>query len=189
MIWQSLSPLKHCTLVSSWIPVQPFSVLSCTFIFHFACTMLSFCISVRSFHLCICFACRFDSYVLSRHCGYVAHIFCHFRLFVGLLWWFRWSFDWLCGLQSPQEIPLPERWLDCSGLSLKRARYLLLMYSSLSSFCGGSGAGVGWCFCTILIPPAFTGAHPHTERQNTYAVICQISWKNLSKVSLSKQEI
>lgn len=62
MIWQSLSPLKHCTLVSSWIPVQPFSVLSCTFIFHFACTMLSFCISMRSFHLCICFACRFDSY-------------------------------------------------------------------------------------------------------------------------------
>lgn len=187
MIWQSLSPLKHCTLVSSWIPAQPFSVLSWTVVFHFACTMLSFCISVQSFHLCICFACRFDSYAslwLRRTYLLPFPSLCRSFVVVSMVLWLT-----FCGLQSPQEIPLPERWLDCSGLSLKRARYLLLMYSSLSSFCGGSGAGVGWCFCTILIPPAFTGAHPHTERQNTYAVICQISWKNLSKVSLSKQEI
>lgn len=40
-----------------------------------------------------------------------------------------------------------------------KKHYLLVTYSSSSSsFCGGSGAGVGWCFCTILIPPAFTVA-------------------------------
>lgn len=34
---------------------------------------------------------------------------------------------------------------------------LLATYSSSSSsFWGGSGAGVGWCFRTILIPPALT---------------------------------
>lgn len=101
MIWQSLSPLKHCTLVSSWIPVQPFSVLSCTFVIHFACIMLRFRISVQklSSHSISVFVLP-AALIVMRHCGYVAHICCHFRLFVGLLWWFRWSFDWLSVVYS-----------------------------------------------------------------------------------------
>lgn len=55
----------------------------------------------------------------------------------------------VCSCQCPGR--------GCARLLHEGSHYLLETYSSSSSsFWGGSGAGVGGCFCTILIPPALT---------------------------------
>lgn len=67
-----------------------------------------------------------------------------------------------CDLLKPNHVLLmpdhkAENLATQQDIFKKKNPYLLVTYSSSSSsFCGGSGMAADWCFCTILIPPAFT---------------------------------
>lgn len=91
-------------------------------------------------------------------------------------WWMCWLMCWTEGSLGTQGCGF--WWATCAAAGVKSLSPfvttpdtimgtfggLVLTYSSSSSsFCGGSGAAVAWCFWTILIPPAFTATHTHVH--------------------------